>query len=109
MTLRWDGNAERTARHALRRDVERAMREGDGVRASTPIGADRHPDFVIALLHVACRDRLHGIADDRDRRLAVEARGDLHHHGIAGGVVLLVGMSWFPQNTTPCQHRLTLP
>ena len=46
------GEAEGAAGHAARRLVERAMGQHERIGADAPILADRHRDFVVALLQI---------------------------------------------------------
>ena len=46
--MREPGEADRPARHAPRRDVERPMGERDRIGAGAPVGADRERDDIVA-------------------------------------------------------------
>ena len=84
------GDADRAARHALGADVERAMGQRDGVGAGAPAGADRERHDRVAGDEIDVDEALDFVADERDRRLAGESRGDAQLRLLARRVVRLV-------------------
>ncbi len=96
--LRHLGRAERDVELALRlldaepgeADVERPMGERDSVGAGAPIGADLERRDIVAFDEVDVDELLYSVADDRNRRLAREMRGDAELGFIARGIARLV-------------------
>ena len=84
------GDADGAARHALGADVERAMGQRDGVGARPPVGADRERHDIVAGDEIDVDEALDHVADERDRRLAGEGRGDAELRLLARRVVRLV-------------------
>ena len=84
------GEAERAARHALGFDVERPMGQRDGVGAGAPVGADLERHDVVALDEIDVDELLQLVADQSDRRLAFEMRGDAQLGLVARRVARLV-------------------
>ena len=84
------GEAERAARHALGFDVERPMGQRDGVGAGAPVGADVERHDIVALDEIDVDELLQLVADQRDRRLAGEMRGDAQLGLLARRVARLV-------------------
>ena len=84
------GQPKRAAGHALRPNVERAMGQRDGVSAGTPVGSDRKRDDIVAGDKIDIDEALDLVADQRDRRLAGEGRGDAQLRLFARRVVRLV-------------------
>jgi len=84
------GQPKRTARHALRPNVEWAMGQRNGIRAGAPIGADSKRDNVVSRDEIDIDETLDLVADQRDRRLAGEGGGDAELGLFASHVVRLV-------------------
>ena len=84
------GDAQRTARHALRPDVERAMGQRDGIGARAPIGPDRERHDVVAGDKIDVDEALDFVAHQCDGRLAGEGRRDAQFRLFASRVVRLI-------------------
>ncbi len=84
------GEAQRAAGHALGLDVERAMGQRDRVGARAPIRADLERHDIVALGEIDVDELLELVADQGDRRFALEMRGDAQLGLFARGVVGLV-------------------
>ena len=81
------GEAERAAGHALGLDVERAMGQRDRVGARAPIRADLERHDIVAFDEIDVDELLDLVADQGDRRLALEMRGDAQLGLLARSVV----------------------
>ena len=84
------GGSQRAPGHPLRRLIEGAMGYGDDVSSRSPSGLHGQADGRARRSHIDNADIVHAVADDRQRRLALEARVEAQLHRLAGAIARLV-------------------